>query len=80
MLIAASAPTAMPIGSTSHCTSKNQPTPDTTTTDARKTPTIQGMSALSSLRCILKASQICRRRALDAARLAALASFCTALL
>ena len=79
MLTAASTPSAMPIGSTSHCTLKIKPMPKTTRTASRSAPTISGTSFLSSRRWTLNASQIWRRRAFDSARFAVRASFFAAL-
>jgi hypothetical protein len=79
MLTAASTPSAMPIGSTIHCTSKIKPMPKTTRVASRIAPTISGTSFLSSRRWTLNASNSWRRRAFDAARFAVRASFFAAL-
>src|SRR3979411_2043210 len=79
MNTAASRPSKMPNGSSPHSMWKMTPIPNTTPAMTRTEPSIQGMSALSSLRCVLNASKICPRRALLAARFSFLACLAASL-
>src|SRR4030088_3100889 len=69
MNTAASRPSKMPKGSSPHSMWKMTPIPNTTPAMTRKEPSIHGMSALSSLRCVLNASKICLPLPVRAARL-----------
>src|SRR6478672_11284404 len=76
---AASSPTAMPSGSTTHCIPKNSPMPNARAAASTIEPIINGSSSLSSRRWCWKACQSCLYRIRDAARFSRSAAFCASL-